>query len=141
MKAKIAWASAIALSTLCALYGGGALGESIGPASTGISIMLGEKDDGRVITARVGQPVHLSLPENASTGYRWVVEQLDTAAVELSTHDAAYPHQTPGSAGLALFSFRPIRPGSTEVILKQWRQWEGDTAATRRFRLLLDITP
>lgn len=138
---KLAWAGVLAIATLCLPYGNEVHGESIGPASIGISLMLGEKDDGRVVTVHVGQPVHVSLPENASSGYRWVVEHMDPDQVELTTHDATYTSRAVGSGGLALFSFRPLKPGAAEVVLKHWRHWEGDTASIRRFRLLMQVEP
>jgi hypothetical protein len=40
------------------------------------------------------------------------------------------------------FLFRMARPGSSELVLRLWRPWEGPASAVERFRLrLITVLP
>ena len=39
-------------------------------------LSLVEKDSGRTIDIRSGETVQITLPENATTGYRWAIDAL-----------------------------------------------------------------
>ena len=53
-----------------------------------------EADNGKTVEIAVGDSVELSLPENASTGYRWAIESVDNKVV--AAHDAKYTEPTGG---------------------------------------------
>ncbi len=99
---------------------------------------LTEADDGRTVDVRVGETVEVTLPENATAGYRWAIDRLDPGIVEVKQSKPDYPSDQVGSAGRAPFVFKAAKAGSGEVLLKYWRHFEGDSSITQRFRLRLN---
>src|SRR5262249_31276453 len=102
-------------------------------------LLLTEKDEGRTVDIRVGQELRVSLPENATTGYRWATEQSPEEFVETTAIEPRYTANAVGSGGLIAFVFRGVKVGSGEIVLKHWRHWEGDRSITRRFRLRVNV--
>jgi len=103
-------------------------------------LSLSEPDDGRTVAGRIGELVEIRLPENATTGYRWRIEQQDSDKLELITDKADYPERRLGSGGTASFLFRLRAAGSATLALRYWRSWEGDDSVLKRYRLTVDIT-
>ena len=56
-------------------------------------------DDGRSATLKVGEAVTVTLPENASTGYRWAIDSADPALITISEPAASYQAGAVGSGG------------------------------------------
>jgi inhibitor of cysteine peptidase len=104
-------------------------------------ILLTEQNQGQTVDVRVGQQVVLSLPENATTGYRWAIDHLEANLVEAGEPTAQYPSTAIGSGGRVEWVFLVKAPGSTEIALKQWRPWEADRSVGERFRIQLRIAP
>ena len=102
---------------------------------------LTEADNGRTVDVRVGETVSVTLPENATSGYRWAIDNLEQGVVEANEPKPRYPPGAVGSGGAVTFSFRSIGPGSGEVSLKQWRHFEGDASISKRFRFRLNAKP
>lgn len=153
MKTRICWATGIALSALCAWVGSGAQAGMAGTHGThdDYSRMLSERDNGRVVTVRVGEEVRVALPENATTGFRWAMDHVDGDVIEVLDEDVAYGAGTAGSGtagsaavgsgGVVVFRFRARKPGLGELRLKHWRHWEGDASVNRRFSVKLQAQP
>ncbi|MGB8502957.1 protease inhibitor I42 family protein [Mycobacterium sp.] len=106
-----------------------------------MTITLTERDDGGRVRAHVGDTIEVRLPENASTGYRWALDDLDTHLFELSEAGATYPHEAIGSGGEAWFRITVLAPGNAAVRLKYWRQWEGEGGVAKRFTVEVEATP
>jgi inhibitor of cysteine peptidase len=100
-----------------------------------------ESDNGKEVALRVGQQLALSLPENASTGYRWDVEEGDGSLLEIRQAEATYPSSAIGSAGRAHWIVRAKAAGTTRLGLKLWRRWEGDKPPAERYDLRVRILP
>lgn len=103
-----------------------------------MTITLTEPDDGRRIPVHIGDLIEVRLAENATTGYRWVVEYLDSDVLTLDRTDADYPRQAIGSGGEAVFRISVHATGRTMLRLKRWRAWEGETGVTKRFAVELE---
>lgn len=99
---------------------------------------LTEADNDRTLDLRVGDTVEITLAENATTGYRWAIERIDSGIVEDGQATPNYPSGQVGSGGEVKFSFRRTSAGSGDVVLKYWRHFEGDASVTRRFRVRLE---
>jgi inhibitor of cysteine peptidase len=99
---------------------------------------LTEADNGRTVDLRVGETVEVTLPENATAGYRWAIDRLDSGIVEANEAKPRYPSGQAGSAGQVTFAFKATGPGSGEVVLKYWRHFEGDSSVTKRFRMRMN---
>src|SRR5215475_4425280 len=102
-------------------------------------LSLTEADNGRTVDVRQGEAFQISLPENASTGYRWAIDLVDGEFVEPSSTEPRYPAGRVGASGEVSFVFRGKKGGTGEIVLKHWRHWEGDSSVTARFRILLNV--
>ena len=99
---------------------------------------LTEADSGRTVDLRAGEIVEVTLPENATTGYRWAIDRLDPGIVEANEARPHYPSGPVGSGGTVTFAFKSTGPGSGEVSLKHWRHFEGEASVTKRFRIRMN---
>jgi inhibitor of cysteine peptidase len=106
---------------------------------TDARITLTEADNDRSVALKVGQAIAVTLPENASTGYRWAVDGADAALLTVRDPEASYPSGALGSGGHVTWTFVTKAPGATTVTLKRWRHWEGDASVVQRFGFHLSI--
>lgn len=104
-------------------------------------LSLVEKDNDRTIDIRLGEIVRITLPENASTGYRWTIDHYDKEFIAALEPEPRYSANAIGSGGEITFIFKGEKIGSGEIALKHWRPWEGDSSVTSRFRLWLHVQP
>ena len=118
-----------------------ARGVAAGTGKAHVMQSLTEADNERTVALRVGESVRLTLPENATTGYRWAIDRLDRDVVEEAGSEAHPSGGAIGSAGNVTFVFRAKKAGSGEVALKYWRHFEGDASIVKRFRFRLNATP
>jgi predicted secreted protein len=63
-------------------------------------LVLSQTDNDRTVSVRVGDMVRISLPENASTGYRWTIERYDDGFLEALPAEAGYTSNSVGSGGV-----------------------------------------
>jgi inhibitor of cysteine peptidase len=100
-----------------------------------------QQDNGRTLSLRVGHTATLSLPENATTGYRWAIDSIDPTVIALSEGQPRYPSGPPGSGGHMEWALTATAPGSTDLRLKLWRPWEGDASIAERFSVRFQVIP
>jgi inhibitor of cysteine peptidase len=77
-----------------------------------IMLSLTETDNDRTVDVRVGEAVRLTLPENASTGYRWAIDRYDEKVVEAVATEPHYSGKAIGSGGEVAFVFQARKPAS-----------------------------
>lgn len=82
-----------------------------------------------MITARVGETVTLSLPENPATGYRWHL----TGPLEVVSDEYLPSGTAPGAAGERVFVLRVGLAGRHEVLAELARPWEARVKDVRTF--------
>ena len=104
-------------------------------------LSLVETDNDRTVDVRVGETVRVTLPENATTGYRWAIDRYDEEFIEAVATEPHYTSKAIGSGGKVAFVFQAKSVGTGEILLKHWRHWEGDSSVTSRFRLRLHVQP
>ena len=102
-------------------------------------VTLSASADGSRVAVRVGDTVRITLPENATTGYRWSVEHYDVDLLGPPAAETRAGTGVPGAAGEAMFDFTVRAPGSGEIVLRHWRRWQGEESMMRRFRVRLDV--
>ncbi len=101
-----------------------------------------ETDTNRTVDIHRNETVRITLPENATTGYRWTVENYDRELFNELPSEAHYPATTAvGSGGEVVFIFQAKKSGTGNIMLKQWRSWEGDSSAIARFHIQLRVLP
>ena len=98
-------------------------------------------DSGRTIDLRVREEATLRLPENPSTGFRWVVDAADPKLVHLEQGNYASTSNAIGGGGVVQWVIKAEAPGVTEAKFKRWRPWEGDSSVVERYAITLRISP
>ena len=104
-------------------------------------LSLVETDNGRTVDIRRGETVRISLPENATTGYRWAIDRCDEEFIAALATEPHYTAKGMGAGGEVAFIFQGKKIGTGEIVLKHWRHWEGDSSVTTRFRIWLHVQP
>ena len=101
---------------------------------------LTEADNGKSIDVHAGDILVVRLHENASTGYRWALDEV--ASPLIAVHDAEYAgrSQAVGSPGEVQWRIEAKSPGTVRIALRLWRQWEGDSSIQKRFGVVLKIS-
>ena len=102
---------------------------------------LTETDNDRTIDIPVGEIVRISLPENATTGYRWAIDRVHDEGIEAVGSEPHYAENAIGSGGDVAFTFKVKKSGTGEIVLKYWRHFEGDRSVLKRFRVRLNARP
>ena len=103
--------------------------------------LLVESDNGRTVGIRQGESVRVTLPENATSGYRWAIDRYDEEFIQVLATEPRYAANAIGSGGEVAFIFQGKKIGAGEIVLKHWRQWEGDSSVTTYFRIRLHVQP
>lgn len=104
------------------------------------AITLTEADQGKTVTLRPGQSLVVQLAENPTTGFRWVLAQGNEEIVAL--RDSNYVMAAGagiGGGGQRTFTFEASKPGSVQLQLKLWREWEGESSVLQRFSVTLEV--
>ena len=122
------------------MYSAGALCADIEGAPMTM-LLLTQRDTDRTVEIHLGDSVQICLPENATTGFRWAIDRYDEEYLEVVATESHYPENALGSGGVVSFVFRGKKVGTGEIVLKNWRHWEGDSSVTNRFGLRLRIEP
>jgi inhibitor of cysteine peptidase len=104
-------------------------------------LSLLEVDNDRTWDIRLGETVQVTLPENATTGYRWSIDRVDEEFVKVLGSEPRHTANAIGSGGEIAFTFQGIKVGTGEIALKHWRPWEGDSSVTARFRARFNVQP
>jgi predicted secreted protein len=92
---------------------------------------------GEAVDASSGDRIVVRIPENATTGYRWVVGELP-GCVELAGDELVPPQRTqPGAGGERVVTLVATHPGSARIVLELAQPWEGKAAD--RFELLVTV--
>ena len=104
-------------------------------------LLLVETDNDRTVDIRLGETARVTLPENATTGYRWVIDHYDKEFIQALATEPSYTEKAVGSGGEVAFIFQGKKIGTGEILLKHWRHWEGDSSVIARFRIRLHVQP
>ncbi|MGW5715470.1 protease inhibitor I42 family protein [Amycolatopsis sp. NPDC003865] len=96
--------------------------------------------DGAAADVAPGERLELRLPENAGTGYQWMLDDLGPPlrVVEETRHPGT-PDRA-GSAGEHRFVLHADAPGETTLVARHARPWAPENEL-RRFRLTVRVRP
>ena len=132
--AALCWVAILLLHVSGAVAAETVKAQSEGPCHA-VTDRGGQRADGRFARRR---GVRLTLPENATTGYRWTVDHFDREVVDPAGSEPHYAGGAVGSAGNVTFDFTAKKAGNGEVALKYWRHFEGEGSVVKRFRIRLN---
>ncbi len=105
-----------------------------------MTITITEQNDHGEIQAHAGDILDVNLSENATTGYRWELDNLDPHLFEPAGSDASYPGRSVGSGGTAHFIVKLPTAGKGTFRAKYWRSWEGEGGIIQRFSVEINVT-
>lgn len=120
------------------------------------TVTLTKADNGKSVGVGLEDEIVLRLPENATTGYRWHVQEAVERAgrgagslrqeadayspdVDSSDEHALGSNAQFGRGGVRELRFRPQTLGAARLELKHWQAWEGETSVTERFVVTIEI--
>ncbi|HUO45649.1 MAG TPA: protease inhibitor I42 family protein [Acidimicrobiia bacterium] len=98
---------------------------------------LTEKDNGRTVEAE-GDEIEIVLGENPTTGFRWSVVDLDPSVRVVEDTYRLEEESGPGAGALHLIRLAFPGPGSYDVALRLWRDWEGEGSVLDRFEVTVE---
>ncbi len=117
---------------------------SCGTMNTGSNTMskitLTEADKGKFIEVHKGDEIVIQLKENPTTGYRWAVDKTDNTVLALQNLGfSPTPGTGIGGGGTRTFTFIVKQPGTVQLQLKLWREWQGDSSIIDRYDVTLRV--
>ncbi|MDP9123346.1 MAG: protease inhibitor I42 family protein [Pseudomonadota bacterium] len=105
------------------------------------AITLQESDSGKTVEARAGDHVELHLPENPSTGFRWVASERSTLPLNRASLTSNADPSAAGAGGTRFLHSEPLPAGEFYVALSLRRGSQPAAASAKTFELNLKITP
>lgn len=103
-------------------------------------IVLTSDDNGTTYRMELDEEIVVALESNATTGYEWAIDELDETVVRpLGSSYIAPTNGAVGQGGTEEWSFQALKPGTTVLSLKYWRQWEGDASIADRFEMSFEV--
>ena len=103
-------------------------------------LTFSQADHDKSVPIKLGDIVHLTLNETPTTGFRWDIEEGNSAILEiLSSEYNQPPGASVGGAGEHNWTFKARQAGNVRLVLKRWRAWEGDKSVAERFNITFRI--
>lgn len=107
--------------------------------------------NGSQVDVHVGETLAISLTENASTGFRWIIPHESASRSGKILHenepaaqqagDTPPAHVPPGAPRVRRFYFEALEPGTVELEFDYRRPWEVATSPARTFKLRIRVQP
>ncbi|MCB1028589.1 MAG: protease inhibitor I42 family protein [Microthrixaceae bacterium] len=108
------------------------MGESKRPTLTG-------DDTDRTVTLTPGDEFDVELRENATTGFRWSIEELPAALELVEERFIAPPEPTPGAAGGRAWRFRALAAGNARLDFRYLQPWEGTSSMADQASFAIEV--
>jgi inhibitor of cysteine peptidase len=102
-----------------------------------VAKVLGESDNGKTADIAPGEMVEIRLPDNPTTGFKWVVASPSQPVCEVLPDSEYRPPErpVPGAPGERVWRVRATRSGICDIELHYLRPWQPAGAAAKRFTL------
>lgn len=87
---------------------------------------------------QIGDSLEIILPEGATTPYLWEIESVNFPS-KVAIHPRFHPagSTAAGAAGQKIFTIEAREPGTVNIRLKHWDQWQNHVQET--FDMILEI--
>ena len=106
-------------------------------------VVITEKDHKKIVRVKKGSTIQLRLPQNESTGYTWKFTQSTGGECVTFLGQQNYvPNgevQVVGQPGLIAFTFKANQVGTLDMMLANFREWEGQENAVDHFEVKVEI--
>jgi len=126
--------------------GSGAVNPGPTPVSSKVSIssadFSGQNHVTRQITLSRGGQLAVDLDSNASTGFAWGKQAINTDASiarQLSHEFRGAKTAMPGAPGIEVWTFEALRPGVTTVIFNYSQGWTGGQKGARTLTVIITV--
>lgn len=96
--------------------------------------------NGTTIEAKVGGPIHISLPGNPTTGYSWKNQESDSTHYSSVIEYEAPNSSAMGAPGTYKIVITPKEAGSHPVELVYTRSFEADKPPAETFKVTLNVS-
>ena len=111
-----------------------------GTAGGGKTVTLTEKDNGKSIALAAGNKVVVQLAGNATTGYIWEADNLDTKhIVQIGTYIFSANSGLQGASGTFTLNFKILSSGKAVLNLIYHRPFEKGVPALKTFGVTVNI--
>jgi inhibitor of cysteine peptidase len=101
-----------------------------------------EKDDDKIINLNTGDTLQIKLPGNYTTGYEWeVIKGYDDDVIRQDGKGEYQPEKTDrvGAGGTAIFIFKAVGTGRTDLNLEYRRPWEKNGDVPEDFEITVVV--
>lgn len=101
--------------------------------------VLTNQDNGKSIDTLVGSCLTVQLKESPTTGYVWVNKTTgDVLLLQNSDFSPASSTGVLGGSGMRMLRFTVSKAGKSTLLLKQMREWEGESSAVEVFSVTIN---
>lgn len=93
------------------------------------------------VRAAVGVPFDVALPAVPTGGFKWQVSIPPQAASVIRYMGMAWETPTPpalGGTSLQRFRFKAVGPGTTSLVFRYGRQWEGSDQQVKTVSVVVE---
>lgn len=101
-------------------------------------------DLGKIIHAKVGNLVRISLESNPSTGYDWELRDFEYGPAVFSSSDLVARKTGNvlfGAPGDTVITLQAVKPGTQKILLVYRRAWEAPDQVAKSFSFQLEVAP
>lgn len=102
-------------------------------------VEVDERSDGETVSLRVGDTVTVTLSENPTTGYRWIVRASAEGVCDVLQDVYRPTIGRVGAGGTHMWQLRAARSGAGRLDLACLRPWEAGRAPVSTFTLYLRV--
>ena len=99
--------------------------------------VLTYEDNGRAIETLVGTNLIVRLEESPTTGYVWINKTAGDVLLLQNTDFSPVLPGLVGGTGLRTLRFVVSKLGKSTLLLKQMREWEGESSAAEVFSVTI----
>jgi len=103
-------------------------------------MIISEQDNGKEIAVGCGDRFEIELEQTGGTGYAWHMTDLNTDYIRLLGEETKPMSEgAVGGSVRKIWRFETLKSGTTRIVMKHYRVWEGADRATGTFSVTLLI--
>jgi predicted secreted protein len=113
------------------------------PEPTG-TVEVTAADQGKIINAKLGNLIRISLESNPSTGYNWELRDFEYGTAVFSSSDLVARKTGNvlfGAPGDTVITLQAVKPGTQKILLVYRRPWEPQDQVAKSFSFQLEVAP
>ena len=104
--------------------------------------VLSNLQSGETIDLTPGETLTLRLNENPTTGYRWLLPDLDTQQIQLIDDRFELPANSAiGASGQRILTLKALAKGTIHLTLHNRQAWDPQSPIAESFTVKINVTP